>query len=85
MSKTATNIMKRFGRALVIAAKVSSAAVSEILKLAPSTNPDVVKFYQTGKGLYHAKFEEILFYVTLLYILRFKYKCLSISYIRLHH
>ena len=55
----ATTVLKNTTRALQTGAKVGSAAVSKNLKKVLSSDPDVITFYHTGKGLYPGKIEEL--------------------------
>ena len=51
----AKNVLSNLGRALDLTAKIATAAVSEIYTQAPSTLPELITFYKTGKGLYLGK------------------------------
>ena len=54
--KMAKNVLSNPGRALDITAKIATAAVSRNFKQALSTLPELITFYNTGKGLYLGKF-----------------------------
>ena len=54
--KMAKNVLSNPGRALELTAKVATAAASRNSKQALSTLPELIKFYNTGKGLYLGKF-----------------------------
>ena len=54
--KTAKNVLSNPGRALDLTAKIATAAVSKNFKQALSTLPELITFYNTGKGLYLGKF-----------------------------
>ena len=54
--KMAKNVLSNPGRALDLAAKLATAAASRKSKQAPSTLPELITFYNTGKGLYLGKF-----------------------------
>ena len=54
--KMAKNVLNNPGRALNITAKVATAAASRNSKQALSTLPELIKIYNTGKGLYLGKF-----------------------------
>ena len=54
--KLAKNILSNPGRALDLTAKIATAAATKRPKAALSTLPEVVNFYNTGKGLYLCKF-----------------------------
>ena len=57
VSKTmARNVLSNPGRALDLTSKIATAAVSENSKQALSKLPEVIKFYNIGKGLYFGKF-----------------------------
>ena len=56
VDKKGTEVIKNLGRALEIGAKIGSAAVSKIHKIALTTIPDLVNLCHTGKGLYLRKF-----------------------------
>ena len=49
----ARNVLSNPGRALDLTAKIATAAAS---KQALSTLPELITFYNTGKGLYLCKF-----------------------------
>ena len=52
----AKNVLSNRGRALDLTAKMATAAVSKNSKQALSTLPELITFYNTGKGLYLGKF-----------------------------
>ena len=52
----AKNVSSNPGRALVLTAKLATAAASRNAKQALSTLPELITFYNTGKGLYLGKF-----------------------------
>ena len=52
----AKNVLNNPGRALVLTAKVATAAASRNSKQALSTLPELITFYNTGNGLYLGKF-----------------------------
>ena len=54
--KMAKNVLSNPGRALDLTAKIATAAASRNSKQAPSTLPELITFYNTGKGLYLGKF-----------------------------
>ena len=54
--KMAKNVLSNTGRALDLTAKIATAAASRNSKQALSTLPELIKFYNTGKGLYLGKF-----------------------------
>ena len=54
--KMAKNVLSNPGRALDLTAKIATAAASKNSKQALSTLPEVITFYNTGKGLYLGKF-----------------------------
>ena len=54
--KMAKNVLSNPGRALDLTARVATAAVSRNSKQALSTLPELITFYNTGKGLYFGKF-----------------------------
>ena len=54
--KMAKNVLSNPGRALDITAKLATAAASRNSKQARSTLPELITFYNTGKGLYLGKF-----------------------------
>ena len=54
--KMAKNVLSNPGRALDITAKIATAAVSRNSKQTLSTLPELIRFYNTGKGLYLGKF-----------------------------
>ena len=54
--KMARNVLSNPGRALDLTAKLATAAASRNSKRALSTLPELITFYNTGKGLYLGKF-----------------------------
>ena len=54
--KMAKNALSNPGRALDLTAKIATAAASRNFKQALSTLPEMITFYNTGKGLYLGKF-----------------------------
>ena len=54
--KMAKNVLSNPGRALYLTAKIATAAASRNSKQALSTLPELITFYNTGKGLYLGKF-----------------------------
>ena len=54
--KMAKNVLSNPGRALDLTAKIATAAVSRNSKQALLTLPELITFYNTGKGLYLGKF-----------------------------
>ena len=50
------NVLGNPGRALDLTAKIATAAASRNSKQALSTLPQLITFYNTGKGLYLGKF-----------------------------
>ena len=54
--KIAKNVISNQGRALDLTAKIATAAASRNSKQALSTLPELITFYNTGKGLYLSKF-----------------------------
>ena len=54
--KMAKNVLSNPGRALDLTAKIATAAVSKNFKQSLSTLPELITFYNTGKGLYLGKF-----------------------------
>ena len=54
--KMAKNVFSNPGRALDLTAKIATAAASRNSKQALSTLPELITFYNTGKGLYLGKF-----------------------------
>ena len=54
--KLATNVLKNPARALEIGAIVGTAMVSRNTKAALSTLPELITFYNTGRGLYSYMF-----------------------------
>ena len=58
--KMAKNVLSNPGRALDLTAKIATAAASLNSKQALSTLPELITFYNTGKGLYLGKFVKTL-------------------------
>ena len=54
--KMAKNVLSNPGRALDLTAKVATAVLSKNSKQALSTLPELITFYNTGKGLFLGKF-----------------------------
>ena len=54
--KLAKNVLSNPGRALDLTAKIATAAASRNSKQALSTLPELITFYNTGKGLYLPRF-----------------------------
>ena len=54
--KIAKNVIGNPGRTLDLTAKIATAAASRNSKQALSTLPELITFYNTGKGLYLGKF-----------------------------
>ena len=54
--KMAKNVLSNPGRALDLTAKIATAAASRNSKQALSTLPELITFYNTGKGLNLGKF-----------------------------
>ena len=54
--KLAKNVLSNPGRASDLTAKIATAAASKNSKQALSTLPELITFYNTGKGLYLGKF-----------------------------
>ena len=54
--KMAKNVLNNPGQALDLTAKIATAAASKNSKQALSTLPELITFYNTGKGLYLGKF-----------------------------
>ena len=54
--KLAKNVLSNPGRALDLTAKRATAATSRSSKQTLSTLPELITFYNTGKGLYLGKF-----------------------------
>ena len=54
--KTAKNVLKNPSRALDITAKIATAAASRNPKNVMKSLPELITFYNTGKGLYLGKF-----------------------------
>ena len=52
----AKNVLNNPGRALDLTAKLATAAVSKKSKQSLSKFPELITFYDTGKGLYLGKF-----------------------------
>ena len=60
--KMVKNVLSNPGRALDLTAKIAKAAVSKTSKQALSTIPELIKFYNTERGLYLGKFVCIILY-----------------------
>ena len=58
----AKNVLSNPGRALDLTAKIATAAASRNSKQTLSTLPELITFYNTGKGLYLGKFVYIILY-----------------------
>ena len=58
--KMAKNVLSNPGRALDLTAKKATAAASRNSKQALSTLPELIIFYNTGKGLYQGNFVKTL-------------------------
>ena len=54
--KMSKNVLSNPGRALDLTAKIATAAASRNSKQALATLPELITFYNTGKGLYLGKF-----------------------------
>ena len=54
--KMAKNVLSNPGRALDLTARIATATTSRNSKQALSTLPELITFYNTGKGLYLGKF-----------------------------
>ena len=54
--KMAKNVLSKPGRALDLTAKIATAAASKNSKQALSALPELITFYNTGKGLYLGNF-----------------------------
>ena len=54
--KMAKNVLYNPGRTLDLTAKIATAAASRNAKQALSTLPELITFYNTGKGLYLGKY-----------------------------
>ena len=54
--KLAKNVLSNPGRALDLTAKIATAAASRNSNQALSTLPELISFYNTGKGLYLPRF-----------------------------
>ena len=50
------NVLSNPGRTLDLTARIATAVVSKNSKQALSTLPELISFYNTGKGLYLGKF-----------------------------
>ena len=74
--KSAKNVLSNPGRALDKTAKIATAAASRNSKQALSTLPEMITFYNTGKGLYLGIFVQIMLY---------KWKRKQINYTHQHH
>ena len=59
-NKLAKNVLSNPTRALDITAKIATAATSKNSKQALSTLPQLITFYNTGKGLYLGKFVKFM-------------------------
>ena len=57
--KMAKNVLSNPGRVLDLTPKIATAAASRNSKQALSTLPDLITFYNTGKGLYLGKFVQV--------------------------
>ena len=55
LKKMAKNVLSNPARALDLTEEIASAAASRNCKQAPSTLPELIGFYKTGKGLYLGK------------------------------
>ena len=53
----AKNVLKNPGRALDITANIATSAASRNPKNVMTTVPELITFYNTGKGLYPGEFE----------------------------
>ena len=60
--KLSNNVLSNPGRAFDLTAKIATAAASKKSKQAVSTLPELITFYNTGKGLYLGKFVYIILY-----------------------
>ena len=60
--KMANNVLSNPRRALDLTAKIATAAASRNSKQALSTLPELITFYNTGKGLYLGKLVQIELY-----------------------
>ena len=58
----AKNVLKNPSRSLDITANIATAAVSRKPQNVMSTLPELITFYNTGKGLYLGKFVQIILY-----------------------
>ena len=58
--KMAKNVFSNPGRALDLTAKLATAAASRNSKQALSTLPELITFYNIGKGLYRGKFVQFI-------------------------
>ena len=54
--KMAENVLSNPGRALDLTAKIATAAAPRNSKQALLTQPEIITFYNSGKGLYLGKF-----------------------------
>ena len=54
--KMAKNVLSNPGRAIDLTAKIATAAASRNSKQALSTLPELITFYNTGRGLYLPRF-----------------------------
>ena len=69
--KMAKNVLSNPGRALDLTAKIATADASKNSKQALSTLPELIMFYNTGKGLYLGKFVKTLIFLSYSYICNF--------------
>ena len=60
--KMAKNVLSNPGRDLDLTAKIATAAAPRNSKQALSTLPELITFYDTGKGLYLGKFVQFIQY-----------------------
>ena len=74
--KLAKIVLKSPSRALDITANIATAAASRNPKNVMKSLPDLITFFNTGKGLYLRKFVKFIFY---------KGKRKQIDYTHLHH
>ena len=58
----AKNVLSNPERALDLKAKIATAVVSKNSQRALSTLPELITFYNTGKGLYLGKFVQFISY-----------------------
>ena len=59
--KMARNVLSNPGRALDLTAKIDTAAPSRTSKQALSTLPEMITFYNTGRGLHLSIFDQMIF------------------------